>query len=109
LIAFARTLLRAGEPERALAAATAALTIARERGFVLKEARALTMMAHADVLLDRSPNAVDLCGEALRLHVQTAHPMGEAETLTILGDAEWIRGRPAAARAAWERSRTRLR
>jgi DNA-binding SARP family transcriptional activator len=114
LIGLATMHRRRGEGEEVGRRLCQALAIARESRFRLLEGLALTVLAThrldpagkrgAGVAGDAA-RAIEIGEEALAIHLETGHRLGEARTLAVLGDARRRAGQPEVARAHQQRAR----
>jgi tetratricopeptide (TPR) repeat protein len=114
LIGLATMHRRRGEGEEAGRRLRQALAIARESGFRLLEGLALTVLAthRLDPAGERgagvagdAARAIEIGEQALAIHLETGHRLGEARTLAVLGDARRLAGQPEVARAHQQRAR----
>jgi DNA-binding SARP family transcriptional activator len=92
---------RLGRSDEALACAHQALTLARQSGCRVLEGHALTTLADVYLNLDHPERAADYAEQALAIHRETGHRLGQARTLRILGYALYHTGGIGAARSPW--------
>src|SRR5207253_1101136 len=93
-----------GTAGRALELALEALALAREAGYGLLEARALTCVAALHLDARRLGQAAEVAGQALVLHRRSGHRLGEARAHLVLGHALDRTEGTAAALPEWQRA-----
>jgi tetratricopeptide (TPR) repeat protein len=81
-----------------------ALAVAGEVGYRMLVGRAGTVLAAIHLAGNRVDRCVAAAREALAIHRETGHRLGEARTLVILGDALLRADGRDAAMSAWQRS-----
>jgi len=61
--------------------------LARAAGYRLLEGNASTALAEIELILGQRDHAAERAGQALAIHRETGHRLGEARTLRLLGEA----------------------